>query len=147
MISHIPNVREMKKCDKDKDSMGTLIGYDTNTGSERKEKKKMQKQIYVSWTSCVLHLFLEVYATRRKRLENLLKHMGKNGAVPPIHGNCEYSKENLCRLVIENIKAAVQFIVNNVDTCDRGLPQLATTCANAYMAIPHLQHIPALPNN
>ena len=121
MINHIQNIREMETNDKEMYLMGTLMDFDKDkTVKGKKGKRNRRKFMFLGQPVCK-KFFIVVYATGSKSLKNIMKHMTDNGPVPRAHGNS--GKRLPHGLVFEDIKAAVQFIVNYVDI--NGLPQPA----------------------
>ena len=121
MISHIYNIREMEKNDKDMYIMDTLVDFDKEQTNKGKRRKRIRKKFMFLGQAVCKNFFTSVYVIRRKSLKNLISHMDKNGAVPRTHGNI--GKRMQRGLAFEDIRAAVQFILNYADI--NGLPQPA----------------------
>ena len=121
MINHIQNIREMDKNDKEMYLMGTLLDFDKDKTIKGKKRKRNRRKFMFLGQPVCKNFFIVVYATGSKSLKNIMKHMADNGPVPRAHGNS--GKRMPHGLVFEDIKAAVQFIVNYADI--NGLPQPA----------------------
>ena len=101
--------------------MGTLLDFDKDKTIKGKKRKRNRRKFMFMGQPVCKKFFVVVYATGSKSLKNIMKHMTDNGPVPRAHGNS--GKRMPHGLVFEDIKAAVQFIVNYADI--NGLPQPA----------------------
>ena len=105
MISHIYNIREIEKNDKDMYIMGTLVDFDKEQTKKWKKRKRIRKKFMFLGQAVCKNFFTTVYVIGRKSLKNLISHMDKNGAVPRTHGSI--GKRMQRGLAFEDIRAAV----------------------------------------
>ena len=122
MYEHILNIREMSKEEKEMYVMGALIDCSDGEVTKRGKKRMRSRNTFTfAGKSVCKKMFMLVFDIGRHCLQNIRKHIDKNGAMPRKHGNTGRKPKH--SLKFEDIKMAVQFIDNYSQ--EFGIPQPA----------------------
>ena len=122
LISHILNIRELNKDEKELMIMGVLqkVGKDDLT-TKKKTRKRIRYVYKFKGVSVCHEAFQIIYDITDHVLDSLMKHVNSHGIVPRVHGNTGRTPKH--SLVYDDIVRAVDFIKSFAD--EHGLHQPA----------------------
>ena len=115
-------MREMDKTDKDMYIMGSLVESSEKENTKRGKKRLRSTLTYTYLdTKICKKTFMLIYDIGKHSLQNIVSHLKTHGTIPRIHGNVGRKPKH--SLKFEDIKAAIQFVVNYSE--QYGIPQPA----------------------
>ena len=122
LISHILNIRELNKDEKELMIMGVLqkVGKDDLT-TKKKTRKRIRYVYKFKGVSVCREAFQIIYDITDHVLDSLMKHVNSHGIVPRVNGNTGRTPKH--SLVYDDIVRAVDFIKSFAD--EHGLHQPA----------------------
>lgn len=117
---HVFSLREMEKNEKEMFIMASLQKY-RNEGTRNGKRRRVRYRFMFGGVQVCKTVFCHVNDIGKKTLRAIIVHIGKNGAVPRIHGNVGKKPHNA--LHYEEVKFSVEFLLTHADI--HGLPMPA----------------------
>ena len=121
LYTHILDIREMTKEEKDMYVMGSLVENSKDTTKRGKKRMRTRHVFMFSGEKVCKKAFMLAFDIGKHALQNIISHMNTHGITPRKHGNS--GKKPSHSLKYDDIKSAVRFISNFAD--EFGLPQPA----------------------
>ena len=121
MYTHILDMREMTKNEKEMYIMGSLTENDRDVTKRGKKRQRSRHSLTFSGRPVCKKTYLLLYDIGKHTLQTIKSHMHSQGVTPRQHGNV--GKKPAHALNFEDTKRVVQFISNYGD--EHGLPQPA----------------------
>lgn len=123
LCTHILNMREMSKEEKDMYIMGSFVDSCKETTKRGKKRIRPRQTFMFSCEKVCRNTFLLVYDIGKNFLHNIITHKNTHGVTPRKHGNIEKNPSHSQQY--DGIRLVVQFISSYAN--DYGLPQPAAT--------------------